>query len=156
MEVRSISRGTYPALQAKGVECVEADLADANAVTAATEGCDAVIHTAARAGVWGDYQDYFDANVTGTRNVILACKAHGVPKLIYTSTPSVTFTGVHLTKMAWMSPCPMRSPFCATMRRPKPRPERDVLAANGGTLSTEPALRPHLIWGPGRQSPETG
>lgn len=146
IEVRSISRGTYPDLQAKGVACVQADLVDANAVTMATAGCDAVIHTAARAGVWGDYQDYFEANVTGTRNVILACKAHGVPKLVYTSTPSVTFAG--LDEDGVDESMPYAENFLCHYAETKAQAERDVLAANGGTLSTV-ALRPHLIWGPG-------
>jgi nucleoside-diphosphate-sugar epimerase len=146
MDVRSISRGKYPALEAKGVECIQADLSNANAVTAATEGCDAVIHTAAKAGVWGDYDEYFDANVTGTRNVILACKAHAVPKLIYTSTPSVTFAGVDEDGVD--ESMPYAENFLCNYAATKAQAERDVLAANCGTLSTV-ALRPHLIWGPG-------
>ncbi len=146
IEVRSISRGKYPALEAKGVECIQADLSDANAVTAATECCDAVIHTAAKAGVWGDYDEYFEANVTGTRNVILACKAHGVPKLVYTSTPSVTFAGEDENGVD--ESMPYAENFLCHYAATKALAERDVLAANGGTLSTV-ALRPHLIWGPG-------
>lgn len=146
IEVRSISRGKYPALEAKGVECIQADLSDAEAVTAATTDCDAVIHTAAKAGVWGDYDEYFDANVTGTRNVILACKAHAVPKLIYTSTPSVTFAGEDEDGVD--ESMPYAENFLCHYAATKAQAERDVLAANGGTLSTV-ALRPHLIWGPG-------
>lgn len=146
MDVRSISRGKYPALEARGVECIQADLSNANAVTAATEGCDAVIHTAAKAGVWGDYDEYFDANVTGTRNVILACKAHAVPKLVYTSTPSVTFAGDDEDGVD--ESMPYAENFLCHYAATKAQAERDVLAANGGTLSTV-ALRPHLIWGPG-------
>lgn len=146
MEVRSLARGAYPALQAKGVECIQADLADADAVTDAAAGCDAVIHTAAKAGVWGDYQDYFDANVAGTRNVILACKAHAIPKLVYTSTPSVTFAGADEDGVD--ESMPYAETFLCHYAATKALAERDVLAANGGTLSTV-ALRPHLIWGPG-------
>ncbi len=146
IEVRSISRGKYPALEAKGVECIQADLSNANAVTAATEGCDAVIHTAAKAGVWGDYDEYFEANVTGTRNVILACKAHAVPKLVYTSTPSVTFAGKDEDGVD--ESMPYAENFLCHYAATKAQAERDVIAANGGTLSTV-ALRPHLIWGPG-------
>jgi nucleoside-diphosphate-sugar epimerase len=96
--------------------------------------------------VWGDYQDYFDANVTGTRNVILACKAHGVPKLVYTSTPSVTFAGADEDGVD--ESMPYAESFLCHYAATKAQAERDVLAANGGTLSTV-ALRPHLIWGPG-------
>lgn len=146
IDVRSYSRGKYPALEARGVECIQSDLSDADAVTDATQGCDAVIHTAAKAGVWGDYDEYFDANVTGTRNVILACKAHAVPKLIYTSTPSVTFAGEDEEGVD--ESMPYAEKFLCHYAATKAQAERDVLAANGGTLSTV-ALRPHLIWGPG-------
>lgn len=146
IEVRSISRGAYPALEAKGVDCIQADLSNADAVTAATAGCDAVIHTAAKAGVWGDYQDYFNANIVGTRNVILACKAHAVPKLVYTSTPSVTFAGTDEDGVD--ESMPYAEHFLCHYAATKAQAERDVLAANGGTLCTV-ALRPHLIWGPG-------
>ena len=35
----------------------------------------------------------YSVNVTGTTNVIDACIAHKVPKLVYTSTASVVFEG---------------------------------------------------------------
>src|SRR3954471_20392361 len=80
--VRSFSRSAYPALTALGVEQYAGDLADANAIVQAVRGCDAVVHTAAKAGVWGPEQDYFRANVLGTRNVLAACRAHGVRSLV--------------------------------------------------------------------------
>ena len=40
IEVRSLSRGRYPALEARGVECIQADLSDPEAVTAAALGWD--------------------------------------------------------------------------------------------------------------------
>lgn len=144
--VRSFARGDYPELVAKGVQNIRGDLANGESITAAVAGCDAVIHTAAKAGVWGSYESYFEANVTGTRNVILACKAHAIPKLVYTSTPSVTFAGADEDGVD--ESMPYAETFLCHYAETKAQAERDVLAANGGTLSTV-ALRPHLIWGPG-------
>lgn len=144
--VRSFARGDYPSLVAKGVQSIRGDLTNGEAITAAVAGCDAVIHTAAKAGVWGSYASYFEANVTGTRNVILACKAHAIPKLVYTSTPSVTFAGADEDGVD--ESMPYAETFLCHYAETKAQAERDVLAANGGTLSTV-ALRPHLIWGPG-------
>jgi nucleoside-diphosphate-sugar epimerase len=69
------------------------DLADADALTAAVKGCDYVFHVAAKAGVWGRWDDFVRSNITGTETVVQACREHGVKALVYTSTPSVVFNG---------------------------------------------------------------
>ena len=61
--LRSLARGDYPELRALGVETLRGDLAELEDVVAAVQGCDAVIHVAAKAGVWGPYEDYHRANV---------------------------------------------------------------------------------------------
>ena len=92
-DVTSFQRSHSPALEAMGVRQVRGDLADAAAVLAAFEGQDAIFHNAAKAGAWGSEESYFSANVTGTRNVLAAMRAHGIGRLVYTSTPSVTHSG---------------------------------------------------------------
>src|SRR5262245_3594005 len=91
--VRSLSRATYPALGALGVEQHQGDLADPGAVRRAAEGCGVVFHVAAKAGLAGTYADYHAANVVGTENVLAACRSAGVRRLVYTSSPSVVFAG---------------------------------------------------------------
>lgn len=112
----------------------------------AVVGVDVVFHVAARAGVWGRYADYFATNVTGTENILAACRKHGVQKLVYTSTPSVVHTGVDLEGVDESIPYPKH--FDAAYPETKALAEKAVLAANGPDLATV-ALRPHLIWGPG-------
>ncbi|MFC5570929.1 2-alkyl-3-oxoalkanoate reductase [Lysobacter yangpyeongensis] len=147
-EVVSFNRGLYPALAAIGVRQVQGDLALRDAVIAAAQGCDAVIHNAAKAGAWGSYRSYFDANVVGTENVIEACRIHGVNRLVYTSTPSVTHRATHPVEGGTADTVPygehLKAPYAAT----KLIAERLVLAANDQTLATV-ALRPRLIWGVG-------
>src|SRR5206468_3373246 len=92
-QVRSFARGDYPALAALGVEERRGDLADAAAVADAVGGMDIVLHVAAKAGIWGRYADFHHTNVVGTRNVLSACRRHGVRRLVYTSSPSVVFDG---------------------------------------------------------------
>ncbi len=144
-QVRSLARGEYPELEPLGVESVRGDITDADAVSAACEKCDVVFHVAARAGVWGVYDAYFQPNVCGTRNVIAACRARGVGRLVYTSSPSVVFGGGSLENADESTPYPPRhhSHYSAT----KAIAEQAVLEANDGDLRTL-ALRPHLIWGP--------
>lgn len=144
--VRSLTRGEYPQLSEWGVETVKGDIANAATVSEAVRGCDLVIHTAAKAGVWGRYDDYYRCNVMGTENVLKACQQHGVPKLVYTSSPSVVHSGADMQGADESAPYPEH--FETTYPKTKAIAEQMVLKANGPELSTC-ALRPHLIWGPG-------
>lgn len=149
-QVLSFNRGHYAALQAMGVGQIQGDLADAQAVRHAVTGMDAVIHNAAKAGAWGSYASYHLANVVGTDNVIAACRAHGVSKLVYTSTPSVTHRATHPVEGLGADEVPYGEDFQAPYAATKAIAEQRVLAANDATLATV-ALRPRLIWGPGDQ-----
>ncbi len=144
--VRSISRGDYPELREMGVETIRADLGDLDALKSACDSCDVVFHTAARAGVWGSYDDYYQANFIGTRNVIEACRAAGVGKLVYTSTPSIVFDGRDMEGAD--ESVPYAKHFETHYPATKALAERLVLESNDARLATV-ALRPHLIWGPG-------
>jgi nucleoside-diphosphate-sugar epimerase len=148
--VTSFNRGVYPALERIGVRQLRGDLADAGAVHAAARGQAAVFHNAAKAGVWGSRDSYHRANVVGTDNVLAACRAHGIDRLVYTSTPSVTHRATHPVAGGTADSVPygehLKAPYAATKRVAEQR----VLAANGQRLATI-ALRPRLIWGPGDQ-----
>lgn len=143
--VVSLARGDYPALREAGVETHRGDIADLEAVTRAARGCEVLFHVAAKAGVWGPREAYERANVHGTRNVIAACQALCVPRLVYTSTPSVVHAGGDIEGADETLPYPDH--FATHYPRTKAEAERAVLAANGPALSTV-ALRPHLVWGP--------
>ena len=145
-EVRSLSRSADAQLAEWGVGLRLGDVADADAVDRAVADCDVVFHVAARVGGWGPRAEYRRTNVTGTDNVIAACRRHGVPKLVYTSTPSVVHTGGDIEGGDESLPYARR--FETAYPETKAEAERRVLAANGPTLATV-ALRPHLVWGPG-------
>ena len=144
-DVQSLQRGDYPRLAKLGVPSVRADLSDRPAVFAACKGMDAVFHVAAKAGVWGPAAEYTRINVDGTQAVIDGCREAGVPRLIYTSTPSVVHDGDSVEGVDESAPYATR--FLTHYPRTKAEAERRVLAANAPGLSTL-ALRPHLIWGP--------
>ena len=149
-QVLSFNRSDYPALAALGVGQIRGDLADAGAVRHAAADVDAVFHNAAKAGAWGSYDSYFSANVIGTRNVLEACRTHGIGKLIYTSTPSVTHRATHPVEGLGADEVPYGENFQAPYAATKAIAEQEVLAANSPKLATV-ALRPRLIWGPGDQ-----
>lgn len=145
-QVTVLGRTPAPDLEARGVRFIRASLDDADAVRAACVGIDTVFHVAAKVGVWGRYEDFLRTNVLGTRALLDGCRAHGVQRLIYTSTPSVVYNGRDLAGVNESLPlttdCP--SPYPLT----KAIAEREILAANSEALRTV-ALRPHLIWGVG-------
>jgi nucleoside-diphosphate-sugar epimerase len=144
--VCSFSRQRHNQLDALYVEQRQGDLADEAAVSKAVAGCDVVFHVAAKPGIWGPYEDYHRTNFIGTRNVIAACREHGVARLVYTSSPSVVFDGRDMEGVDESVPYP--SHFATHYPRTKAAAEQLVRAANDERLGTV-SLRPHLVWGPG-------
>ncbi len=144
--VRSLARHHCPRLEAAGVVQLVGDLSDPELIEAAVQGCELVYHVAARAGVWGDYEDFYRTNVRGTQNIINACRNQGVKRLVYTSSPSVVFDGNDMEGVDESVPYPQH--FHASYPQTKALAEQLVLSANNVQLATV-ALRPHLIWGPG-------
>jgi len=143
--VRSISRSRYAELDAMDVDQIAGDIADPSAVDRAAEGCDIVFHVAAKAGVWGPFEEYRRANVVGTENVLAACRRHSISRLVYTSSPSVVFNGRDMEGVDESIPYPDH--FEAFYPQTKATAERMVLDAADDRLATV-SLRPHLIWGP--------
>lgn len=65
---------------------VDGDVRDAAAVSRAAAGCDAVCHVAALVSLWGRRAREFDeVNVDGLRHVLAAADAHGLARIVYTS-----------------------------------------------------------------------
>ena len=144
-EVTGYSRGSYPTIAATGVKMEQGDIRDYDRLASVAESHDAIIHTAAVAGVWGPRTLFHSINVDGTTNVIQVCRELGVSKLIFTSSPSVTFDGEHQRNLTECAAYPTK--WLAHYPHTKAIAEQAVLGANSGDLATV-ALRPHLIWGP--------
>jgi len=146
INVVGFARGHYPHLQALGVTLIQGDLQNKQALIAAMQGCSLVFHVASKAGVWGDKKSYFKPNVLGTENVIEACQINNIKRLVYTSTPSVTFSGEDEANIDESQPYAKQ--FLNFYGLSKAVAEQKVLQQNAAGLKTV-ALRPHLIWGPG-------
>jgi nucleoside-diphosphate-sugar epimerase len=74
------------------VEVIEGDIRSPERVAHAVAGCDAVLHQAALPSVPRSVQDPLtshETNVTGTLNVLLAARDHGVARVVYASSSSV-------------------------------------------------------------------
>jgi len=144
--VIAYQRSASEELVTLGIEVVQASINDAKSLNTAFKGVDAVVHTAAKAGIWGAYDDYFRPNVSGTENVINACLNNDIHKLVFTSSPSVTHADGDIEGGDETLPYAenYNSPYPAT----KALAEQQVMAANCPELHTV-SLRPHLVWGPG-------
>ncbi len=144
--VRSFSRSCYSFLESLGVETIVGDVCDATAVSRACHGMDVVIHTIGIAGIWGPWKKFHQVNTDGTRHVIAACHEHAVKRLVYSSSPSVTFDGSDQEDVDESAGYSRR--WLCHYPHSKALAEQAVLEANmTGDLRTC-ALRPHLIWGP--------
>ena len=139
-------RSPAAAIAAAGATVHCGDICDRRTLAAAAQGCDAVIHTAGKAGVWGDAAEYHRVNVDGTRAVIAACREAGITILVHASSPSIVHAGKDIEHGNESLPVPTH--FLAPYPASKARAEILALAANGRGIRTT-ALRPHLIWGPG-------
>ena len=144
-KVTSFSRREYPLHWALGITSIQADIRDPEAVEKACKNRDVVFHLAAKVGIWGPYDDYYSTNVTGTLNVVKACRKQGVSRIVFTSSSSVVFDGSDLDGIDESYPYPENhgSHYTAT----KALSERLIIEANSDKLKTI-SLRPHLVWGP--------
>ena len=144
-QVTSFSRWEYPLHWALGIGSIQADIRDPEAVSEACKGMDVVFHLAAKVGIWGNYEDYESINVTGTINVIDACRNHGVGRIVFTSCSSVIFDGSDLDEIDETYPYPndLGSHYATS----KMHAEKLITEANSENLKTI-SLRPHLVWGP--------
>lgn len=144
-KVTSFSRRDYPLHWALGISSIQGDIRDAKAIEKACKDKDVVFHLAAKIGIWGAYDDYNSTNVTGTLNVIKACRKQGVTRIVFTSSSSVIFDGSDMDGIDESQPYPEKlgSHYSTT----KAMAERLIVEANSDELKTI-ALRPHLVWGP--------
>ena len=80
----------------EGAEGVPGDVADAASLTAAAEGCDAIVNLVA---ILDGSDEAFEAvNAGGPRNVVAAAGAHGIRRIVHMSALGVTAEHATLTR----------------------------------------------------------
>lgn len=82
--MRVLARGVHRAQLPAGVDVAAGTVADLGSVRAALDGCDACVHLAAIIVERGE-QTFDAVNTQGTRNVVAACEAAGVGRVIHLS-----------------------------------------------------------------------
>jgi nucleoside-diphosphate-sugar epimerase len=86
--VCGIRKNASDFLKSLPVKLITADITDLESLIQATKGASVVIHSAGKVTDWGSWQDFYDSNVTGTRNVLTACQTNGIKQIITTGSVS--------------------------------------------------------------------
>jgi len=131
----------------KNVSFLGADIRDPEAMTAACAGASVVFHNASLVHTKHNREEeVWSVNLGGTEAVIAACRAAGVPRLVYVSSASAVYEGRDIEHGD--EALPYSSISQAPYADSKIAAEKVVLAANGGALKAC-AIRPHVVFGPG-------
>ncbi|XP_076947832.1 3beta-hydroxysteroid-dehydrogenase/decarboxylase-like [Bidens hawaiensis] len=136
------------ALRLGRAQYVSMDLCDKSQVFKACEGAEVVFHMAAPDSSINNYKLHYSVNVQGTKNVIEACTKLSVKRLIYTSSPSVVFDGIHGIYNGDES-LPYPSKHNDSYSETKAEAEALVIKANGVNGLLTCCIRPSSIFGPG-------
>ena len=88
IRVLDIAPFDYPEAKEPWLDFTLGDVRDAATVNRCTEGCDAVVNTAAALPLYSP-EDIRTTEVDGARNVIAACRRAGVPRMIQISSTAV-------------------------------------------------------------------
>jgi nucleoside-diphosphate-sugar epimerase len=146
-DVRALARSDAATarVRERGAEPVGGDLADPAALRSAAESAELAFHCAAKVEDWGDPADFERENVQGTLNVIEACRAAGVRRLVHVSTEAALTAGEALVNVNEDAPLRPDSPFLYSAS--KARAEQLVRAAGDGLETV--VVRPRFVWGRG-------
>lgn len=136
------------ALRLGRAQYVSMDLRDKSQVLKACQGAEVVFHMAAPDSSINNYNLHHSVNVQGTKNVIEACTKLNVKRLIYTSSPSVVFDGIHGIYNGDES-LPYPSKHNDSYSETKAEGEALVIKANGINGLLTCCIRPSSIFGPG-------
>jgi hypothetical protein len=147
--VRALSRseGSDAAIRAAGATPVRGELG--SVAPNAISGCEAVIHCAAYVKQWGTREQFWNANVEGTRQLLQAAREAGAQRFIHIGTEAALFHGQHMRDIDERYPYPQHTPFLYS--ETKAAAEKLVLGANAPGFATL-SIRPRFVWGPGDQT----
>jgi nucleoside-diphosphate-sugar epimerase len=150
-EVVCLQRSPVDGLAAlDGVEQQLGDIRDQAAVERAAQGCNGIIHLAAKVGVVGERDEFLSINVEGTRNLLAAASNSvansAITRFVHVSSPSVAHGGEAIMGDAATPPVTGRTR--AWYAESKAIAESIAVEANGPQLGVV-VIRPHLVWGPG-------
>jgi nucleoside-diphosphate-sugar epimerase len=148
VRVRALARPAADArrLEALGVEVVRGDVTAPATLGPAADGVGVAVHAAGKVTDWGPRAEFFRVNAQGTANVVAACRAAGVARLVHLGSLTVLGLprdGALVDESTPVDPAP-RDAYTAS----KLSAERVVRSAHApGGLETV-VVRCGVIWGP--------
>ena len=96
-------------VQHDNLQVFEGSFLDYDSLLLATQGCEAIIHTAAATDMSLSYSQFERVNVGGSSNVVAVARALGIKKLVYVST--LNTIGYGLPERLADESCSMQYPF---------------------------------------------
>jgi nucleoside-diphosphate-sugar epimerase len=147
-DVRALARSqdAEQKVRERGAVPVPGDVEKEDLMRDGAAGCDVAFHAAAKVEDWGDPADFERINVRGTDNVIAACRAAGVRRLVHVGTEAALMAGQPLVNVDEGAPLRPDSP--ALYSSTKAKAEQRVRSANDAGLETV-VIRPRFVWGRG-------
>jgi nucleoside-diphosphate-sugar epimerase len=133
-------------LTEKGITFEAAALENQERIIELCRNQDYVFHSGALSSPWGKYEEFYSANVIGTKNVIEGCKKWKVKRLIHVSTPSLYFYYDERRDVKETDPLPEK--FVNHYAKTKYLAEIEIDKAFQEGLPTI-TIRPRAIFGPG-------
>jgi dihydroflavonol-4-reductase len=130
------------------VTLVVADLSDVDGLTQAAQGCSGVLHLAGSVGVSAAATRTI--NVEGTRSVLAAATAAGVPRFVHTSSSAAVMDGTGLVAERPAGPPALTDPYSTS----KAAAEQLVLDAVAAGLHAM-IVNPVGIYGPSPRGPHS-
>lgn len=134
------------ALEADGIRAIQAELADEASILSACKNQEIVFHSGALSTPWGRAEDFYRANVLGTRNILRGCEAAQVTRLVHVSTPSIYFRFEPRLNVREDDPLPTKPVNEYAYTKLLAEAEVDRAHADGLAVIT---IRPRAIFGPG-------
>lgn len=133
------------------VKIARGDLTNIAVLEKHLEGCTAVFHVAAKVDIWGQWEDFVQANIVGTKNLLSAAKSSGVKRFVHVSTEATVVNGFnesHLSHIDESTPLCLDPPIYLPYSQSKALTEKAVLEANESNFTTV-VVKPRLVWGKG-------
>ena len=106
------------------------------------QGMDAIVHCAALSSPWGKFEDFFQANVVSTQEVLAACKLANIQRLVHISTPSLYFDYRDRLNIQEDEPLPLPVNHYA-----RTKGIAELLVMNS-SITQRVILRPRALFGP--------
>lgn len=145
-KIIAIGRNTDTLSKETGITVIKGDLVNPETFAAISEPVDYIIHCAALSSPWGTYEEFYNANVVATENIIAFAKEKKIKRLVHISTPSVYFE--HRDKLNVKESDPLPKKFVNNYAYTKYLADLKIIEAYQNGLETI-MLRPKAIIGAG-------